>query len=223
MGIKITELPSTPVNDADYIPVANTQSGTRKVLMSDIIARAQVSEGAGLPAGGTTGQILAKASSLDYDVAWITDPGGGGTTDYDDLTDKPSINGVTLSGNKTGEQLGLDEIFVAVYGSTTAAEIEAAYQAGKTIICQYGTTVLSNYTHVNANNHRFLGLYRAGGTISITRNASAWSEAFLDIPTTAAAVGAIAAPSSPTAGQFLVYDGSAWVAQTVPSASGVTF
>lgn len=33
--------------------------------------------------------------------------GGGGTTDYDDLTDKPSINGTTLSGNKTAADLGL--------------------------------------------------------------------------------------------------------------------
>lgn len=40
---------------------------------------------------------------------------------------------------------------------------------------------------------------------------------------TAAEVGAIPAPSSPTSGQFLVYNGSAWVAQTVPSASGVNF
>lgn len=33
--------------------------------------------------------------------------GGGGTGDYDDLTDKPSINSVTLSGNKTTSDLGL--------------------------------------------------------------------------------------------------------------------
>ena len=33
--------------------------------------------------------------------------GGGGTTDYSDLTNKPSINGNTLSGNKTGSSLGL--------------------------------------------------------------------------------------------------------------------
>ena len=32
-------------------------------------------------------------------------PGGGGSGDYDDLTDKPSINGVTLSGNKTTAEL----------------------------------------------------------------------------------------------------------------------
>lgn len=33
--------------------------------------------------------------------------GGGGSSDYDDLSNKPSIEGVTLSGNKTAAQLGL--------------------------------------------------------------------------------------------------------------------
>ena len=33
--------------------------------------------------------------------------GGGGTDDYSDLTNKPKINNVTLSGNKTGADLGL--------------------------------------------------------------------------------------------------------------------
>lgn len=33
--------------------------------------------------------------------------GGGGTTDYTDLTNKPSINSVTLSGNKTAADLSL--------------------------------------------------------------------------------------------------------------------
>lgn len=36
-----------------------------------------------------------------------TPPGPGGTTDYNDLTNKPSIEGTTLSGNKTAAQLGL--------------------------------------------------------------------------------------------------------------------
>lgn len=33
--------------------------------------------------------------------------GGGGTSDYNDLDNKPSINNVTLSGNKTSHDLGL--------------------------------------------------------------------------------------------------------------------
>jgi hypothetical protein len=32
---------------------------------------------------------------------------GGGSSDYDALTNKPSINGVTLEGNKTTAELGL--------------------------------------------------------------------------------------------------------------------
>lgn len=35
--------------------------------------------------------------------------GGGGTTNYNMLTHKPQINGVTLSGNKTLEELGISE------------------------------------------------------------------------------------------------------------------
>jgi len=33
--------------------------------------------------------------------------GGGGTFNYNDLSNKPSINDVTLSGNKSSEDLGL--------------------------------------------------------------------------------------------------------------------
>ena len=66
--------------------------------------------GPGVPAGGTTGQVLAKKSNADNDTEWINQSGGGGgggTSDYDDLTDKPSINNVTLSGNKTAAELSL--------------------------------------------------------------------------------------------------------------------
>ena len=34
--------------------------------------------------------------------------GAGGTSDYTDLENKPSINGVELLGNKTSSQLGLN-------------------------------------------------------------------------------------------------------------------
>lgn len=33
--------------------------------------------------------------------------GSGGTSNYNDLQNKPQINGTTLSGNKTGDSLGL--------------------------------------------------------------------------------------------------------------------
>lgn len=48
--------------------------------------------------------------------------GGGGTGDYNDLTNKPKINNVTLSGNKTAADLGLvkpSDITASKSGDTT--------------------------------------------------------------------------------------------------------
>lgn len=40
----------------------------------------QGDRGYGVPAGGLTGQVLAKASALDNDTEWVTPSGGGGIT-----------------------------------------------------------------------------------------------------------------------------------------------
>ena len=64
-----------------------------------------------LPTGGTTGQVLKKTSNSNYAVAWGDSGGGGGggsgTSDYTDLSNKPQINSVTLSGNLSASDLGL--------------------------------------------------------------------------------------------------------------------
>ena len=57
--------------------------------------------------GGSTGQVLKKRSGKDFDWEWGAGGGGGGTSDYNDLSNKPQINGNTLSGNKTTSQLGI--------------------------------------------------------------------------------------------------------------------
>lgn len=36
-------------------------------------------DGVGIPAGGTTGQVLAKKSGTDYDTEWVDQTGGGGS------------------------------------------------------------------------------------------------------------------------------------------------
>ena len=61
-----------------------------------------------IPPSGTTGQVLAKKSDADYDLEWVDQSGGGGggTSNYNELSNKPSIGGVTLSGNKTLHDLG---------------------------------------------------------------------------------------------------------------------
>lgn len=47
--------------------------------------------------------------------------GGGSTSNYNELTNKPSINGVTLDGNKTSEDLGLNASSLAD-GSTIVVD-----------------------------------------------------------------------------------------------------
>ena len=48
--------------------------------------------------------------SLDNDSVFEVNTNGAPCpTNYNELTDKPSINGVTLSGNKTSEELGIKE------------------------------------------------------------------------------------------------------------------
>lgn len=79
--------------------------------------------------------VIVKVMGIKYDL--IGTLGGGGSSNYNDLTNKPSIGGVTLSGDKSGADLGL-----------------------------------------------------------------------------------ISAPSSPTTGQFLSWNGSAWVAASLPTYNG---
>jgi hypothetical protein len=46
--------------------------------------------GQGVPVGGSTGQILRKASGTNYDTEWATGGGGGGVSSWNDLSDKPA-------------------------------------------------------------------------------------------------------------------------------------
>ena len=84
------------------VPTGDIPSG-----LDDFITRAdalldQVEDA--FPAGGTTGQVLAKKSNDDYDTEWVNQ--GGGVSDYNELDNRPQIGGVTLTGNKTLHDLG---------------------------------------------------------------------------------------------------------------------
>lgn len=60
-------------------------------------------DGEGVPVGGTTGQVLAKASNTDYDTEWVNQTGGGSST-LDGLTD------VSVSAPGSGEFLQYDGV-----------------------------------------------------------------------------------------------------------------
>lgn len=85
------------------------------------------------------GGIVPPSSSGDEDKYLRADGtwakpsgGGGGVSDYDDLTNRPKVNGTTLSGDKTGTQLGLQNIVLSSalsIGGQTVTEVEEALQA----------------------------------------------------------------------------------------------
>lgn len=54
--------------------------------------------------------ILVKIYDYYYVLKKSTNGGGGNVNSYNDLTDKPQIEGVTLIGNKTYEELNLQRI-----------------------------------------------------------------------------------------------------------------
>jgi hypothetical protein len=56
--------------------------------------------------------------------------GGGGTSNYNDLSNRPKVNGVTLTGNKTSSELGLEAKAEEVTISTAGA-VTQALDAGK--------------------------------------------------------------------------------------------
>lgn len=102
----------TLTNDIDAKYVKNAQKGVANGIASlnssGKIPTAQLPTTHELPAGGTIGQVLTKTSGTDYDVAWTDQSSGeGGTTDYEDLINKPQINNVSLIGNRTLSSLGI--------------------------------------------------------------------------------------------------------------------
>ena len=84
-------------------------------------------------------------------IMWLRDAiggGGGGTSDYSDLSNKPSINGVTLVGNKTTGDLGITSTPMT---ETTWAALKALRDGGNLVpgmqyrITDYETVITGSY------------------------------------------------------------------------------
>ena len=147
--------------------------------------------------GGNTNQILSKKSDADFDFEWIDNSGGsGGTTDYNQLSNKPSINGSTLQGNKTPAQLGLvgaevgkqlstndytnadraklDSI-VFVTQSSTFADVDSAYTAGKKVIFFNSGELFDVVEKPNNNTYRFVHVNSGGGVRTAVITSGGWT------------------------------------------------
>lgn len=174
--------------------------------------------GVGVPSGGTTGQVLKKKSGTDYDTEW-DDESGGGTTDYSDLTNKPSIESVTLSGSLTAADLGLAKTtdIPTAYTSDPAALGTAS--PGSSTNWARGDHVHAKPTYsksdVGLGNVDNVQQYSASNPppYPVTSVNGSTGAVSLSIPSSAGDVGAIPAPGSPSSGDVLSYSGSAWAAE----------
>lgn len=170
--------------------------------------------------------------------------GGGGTGDYNDLTNRPQINSVTLTGNKTASDLGLAPAgaYVKPSGGIPKTDLASAVQTSlgkadtalQSVPSTYRTAAAQDAIDAAQDAAISAKYTRPSGGIPKTDLASAvqtslgkadsalqsytetdptvpsWAKASSKPSYTASEVGAIAAPASPTNGDVLTYDGSAW-------------
>lgn len=91
--------------------------------------------------------------------------GGGGSSNYNDLTNKPSINGVTLSGNKTTSDLGINATNVMMSDGTTSLEDKVDELTDYVV----DTTTISGVMITKMGHLVMLSISK-----TITMNASSW-------------------------------------------------
>ena len=105
-----------------------------------------------VPSGSLTGE-LSNSGTLTGQIAIGS---GGGTTDYNDLTNKPQINSVTLSGNKTTADLNISYNDLDDKPVIPAAQVNSDWNAesGVAEILNKPTipTELEDLSDVNINN-----------------------------------------------------------------------
>lgn len=112
--------------------------------------------GAGVPTGGTTGQVLAKASATDHDTAWV-DPTGGGGTGATNLAYTASPTGGTVTSD-TGTDAAIPLADVTNAGLLSPAQVAKLAATSGT---NTGDQDLSGYA---TTGHTHTGTYDLAGT-----------------------------------------------------------
>ena len=74
--VYISGLPESSGGGVQAVDVGydNTESGLSATNVQEAID--EISQGGGLPSGGTTGQVLAKKTDADFDLEWVDQQGG---------------------------------------------------------------------------------------------------------------------------------------------------
>jgi len=101
--IKMEEGKTVDVSVNDPTPI-NIDVKTIPTIKTEIFgAGPRGKSGKGVPAGGSTGQIIRKKSDADHDSGWED-------FDYGELMNKPTIEGVPLEGDTSFPMLHLNAL-----------------------------------------------------------------------------------------------------------------
>lgn len=179
---KITDLDfassiSSPDNSYIWGVIPDSTSNTGKKSVRFAISLLQGANGTngtngvGVPSGGTTGQVLAKNSSTDYDTGWITQSGGTPTP-------------VNLSSATSDYSLAVGETAYVNYSNATSVLLHIASVEGLYELDLVGP--------VNSAQSDI-------GNMLLPNNASGTAGAFKLVGTRIADTGSVAAYSSLTA------------------------
>ena len=177
-------------------------------LQSEIDAKADVTDVSGKitepSVDGTDGQVLATDGSGGRYWKTVSGGGSGGTSDYSELTNKPQIGGVVLSGNKT----------LADLGAASAGDVRGKLNAPA------ATGTAGQFLGLDSNlNPAWMSV--PGGGVVINETVDEHGGTIYEITSTNVDFsGKIDKPANPASGSFLVYDGTSWVAQTLDTWQG---
>ena len=187
-----------------------------------------------LPTGGSQGQVLKKTSGTDYAVAWENESGGGGgavdsvngqtgvvVLDADDVGALPDDTTIPTKTSQLQNDSGfITSVPVTSVNSKTGAVTLTASDVGAGTYSKPSggipkTDLTSSVqTSLNKADTALQSYTETDPTVP------SWAKASSKPSYTAQEIGAIAAPSSPATGAFLVWNGSAWVAQTLSTWQG---
>lgn len=151
------------ITDAEGTTTANITNG------QDGATGPAGADGVGVPAGGTAGQVLSKASGTDYDTEWTT-PEAGGVQDVqvngtsvvaDGVANVPQAGNQTFGVIKAG---GYD-----VYNYYGNLRLESASESQN----KAGTETTKAITPSNQHNSTFYGLAKAAGDTTQSASSNA--------------------------------------------------
>jgi hypothetical protein len=130
--------------------------------------------GQGVPVGGTTGQVLAKASGTNYDTTWTTPTGGGGGGGA----------ATAVVGRSNAEFVCTGTAGSATDHVTIQAAIAAVQAAGGgTVLIREGTYYLGATINITAPNVAVIGFGRATELRAMTDYGNVFSCALPTTPT----------------------------------------